>query len=140
MASTTIEDKMLEQHQLRKTPMRRKILSVFQKANRALSQGDIEVLMPDADRITLYRTLKTFEKSGMVHRAVDGTKVVRYALCGHECSKGHHKDSHLHFRCKGCGHTTCVENVKVPELVLPKNYQLDEAYVVAEGMCPNCAE
>ena len=41
----------------------------------------LEKAFPRADRITIYRTLKTFEEKGIVHGIEEGTTEVKYALC-----------------------------------------------------------
>ena len=59
----------LEQSNLRKTAIRKEVLQLFLKAKgNALSSRDIESQLENPDRITLYRTLRTFEEKGLIHR------------------------------------------------------------------------
>ena len=63
---------LLKHHDLRLTQVRKEVLSVFLKKEQALSQSDIEENVGQIDRITLYRTLRSFEDNGLIHRAIDG--------------------------------------------------------------------
>ena len=96
---------LLEKHGLRQTQNRIQVLEVFSKEDIALSSHDIESELKSMDRVTLYRTLKSFEESGLIHKAHDETMTIKYALCGHDCSIAEHKDEHAHFHCEVCGKT-----------------------------------
>ena len=64
---------------IRKTPIRIEMLDIFiGSAGKALSNKDIELDLEDPDRITVYRTLKTFEQKGLIHQVMDGTGAVSY--------------------------------------------------------------
>ena len=65
--------KLLKDSGLRKTEVRIKVLREFLIADRAYGQGDLEARFENLDRITLYRTLRTFEQKGIVHQAIDGS-------------------------------------------------------------------
>ena len=131
--------KILENTGLRKTKVRMQVLGLFLKQKKeALSLPKIEEAFEKLDRITLYRTLKTFENKGVIHRALDGTQHPKYALCNDHCSEDHHHDYHAHFHCKSCGKTLCLENVIVPKIPVPKGYQLEETAVVLSGSCEAC--
>lgn len=117
--------------------MRLLILDVLQKQSSAVSINDIESNFEACDRITLFRTLKTFERKGLIHKIEDG-KVIRYALCSDNCSEGLHLDAHLHFFCKSCKKTICLQEIKIPEISLPHDFQLEEFNLVARGICQTC--
>ena len=89
---------ILTKHDLRKTPIRIKVLEVFLQKNEALSHAELERELEETDRVTLYRTLKKFEESGIIHKAIDGTDTARYALCHGACEHHHHEDNHAHFQ------------------------------------------
>jgi len=130
---------VLRRYGLRNTEIRKAVLDVFLDAGQALSQQDIDEKLPDNDRVTLYRTLRTFEEKGLIHRAVDGTTTSKYALCQDECTEHHHVDEHAHFHCIRCGVTFCVEGVQLP--VMPpkiKGARVDQVYLVLEGFCGAC--
>ena len=131
----------LEQSNLRKTAIRKEVLQLFLKAKgNALSSRDIESQLENPDRITLYRTLRTFEEKGLIHQAVDGSGKNRYALCSDDCEGHDHHDEHAHFHCKKCDKTICLEDVHVPSVNLSNDYQLEHAQLVLTGVCSNCQQ
>ena len=130
----------LEQSDLRKTAIRKEVLQLFlQHKGRALSSKEIEEALGQADRITLYRTLKTFEQSGVIHQAVDGTGTAKYALCLDDCTTHEHHDEHAHFHCLRCGKTICLEGPIEPKVKVPEGYRVHHAHLVLEGECAECA-
>ena len=133
-------ERLLKDHNLRKTNIRMRVLELFLGEERALSQNDIEVKLEEADRITLYRTLKSFEKNGLIHKAIDGSEKMKFALCSHDCNveKGHN-DKHAHFHCKDCGQTFCLENVSTPNVEVPKGYRVESSHLVLNGRCEKCS-
>jgi len=131
-------EKILKQHKLRITDMRKEVLNIFLSKNEAQSQHDIEVSLSNFDRITLYRTLKSFQEKGLIHKAFDSTDVAKYALCSDHCSEHDHNDEHVHFHCESCGNTFCVEEVEIPMISLPSGYTLSSTNVVLNGTCQRC--
>ncbi len=129
---------LLKEHRLRITQTRQQVLSQFLAAgNHALANADIESQLEDIDRITLYRTLKTFEESGLIHGTVDAKGKQKYALCT-DCDEHHHSDNHPHFHCSVCGQTTCLETVGVPPVKVPTGYQVSDLQIVLSGVCIRC--
>ncbi len=132
-------DELLTHHALRPTPVRRAVLGVMADTPFALSGGEIEQqLAAGTDRVTLYRTLKSFEEQGLLHRVMDGTDIIRYASCSIECSAGAHFDNHVHFRCTVCQRIYCLYQVAVPAVVLPKNFEAHTRDYLLGGVCGTC--
>ena len=131
-------EQQLRDNGLRVTESRVELLKVFVDALSALSNQDIEEALPDADRVTMYRTLKSFQEKGIIHKAIDGTEVARYALCHSDCSTHDHNDNHIHFHCKNCDNTFCVEEASVPYIAAPKGYKVETTNVVMHGKCDKC--
>lgn len=130
---------LLRTHNLRLTETRRQILEIFIEAgNQALSSQDIEGHFEKIDRVTLYRTLRSFEETGLIHEAVDGSHKQKYALCSEECSSEEHQDDHAHFFCTHCEQTICLEGVMVPSVQVPGAYQVANRQLVLSGVCPDC--
>ncbi len=138
MNHTTSAVNLLKRHKLRKTPARVEILELYAGTPHAMSHGDVERQLDEMDRVTIYRTLATFEEKGIIHRAYDGGGGVKYALCGTNCSAHHHDDKHLHFSCVKCGNTYCIEGYSVPEINTPEGYTINEVFLFAKGTCNNC--
>ncbi len=130
---------ILQRHQLRNTAVRRQVLEQFlQAGHKALSNSDLEDALENPDRITLYRTLKTFEQKGIVHQAIDGSGTTKYALCQDECSEHEHHDDHAHFHCHDCGKTICLEGSIKSAVQLPEGFQVQQKHFVLEGTCADC--
>ena len=129
----------LTNHGLRQTPVRRAVLQTLAESPFALSGSEIEQQFgPGTDRITLYRTLKSFEENGLIHRVIDSTDVIRYAACSIECSAQAHFDNHVHFKCTACQHIYCLNQVAIPAVTLPDKFEaLTRDYLLA-GVCRAC--
>lgn len=132
-------NQILQKKQLRNTPARRVLLEIFLSKGYALSHGELEVLTNDLfDRVTIYRTLKTFEESGVVHEVLDNQSRVKYSLCAAECQDHTHYDNHLHFKCESCEHTYCLPQTVAPQVTVPQNYQAKQVQVLVTGLCASC--
>ena len=134
----TSSEKILKQHNLRITQFRLDVISIFNNAGHALSAADLESRLSDPDRITLYRTLKSFEDKGIIHKAVDGTQTQKFALCESDCNEHHHHDEHVHFHCQLCENTFCMDHVYVPKVVLPHGFTLKDSSMIVNGICEKC--
>jgi Fur family transcriptional regulator, ferric uptake regulator len=134
-----VSNRLLKSFRLRSTPTRQEILHLFLKKDYALSHGDIESeIAEDIDRVTVYRTLKTFSDRGLIHKVLDDGGGLKYALCSEACSATQHRHEHVHFKCTQCGQTNCLE-VEIPAVKLPKGYQPKEVNVLIQGTCQNCS-
>lgn len=131
--------KILKSHNIRVTQNRIDILAMFRNSDIALSQGVIESKINGLDRITLYRTLKTFESEGIIHQAIDGSGVTKFAMCQDNCSSVVHLDDHAHFHCTQCDKTVCIEPVKISDFKLPESFHLESAHLVLKGKCDDCS-
>jgi Fur family ferric uptake transcriptional regulator len=130
----------LARHELRATPIRRQVLQVLLSRPYALSSNDIEQALGEAgiDRITLYRTLRTFEQQGVIHRVIDATDIIRYAACATGCTEHAHHDNHVHFKCTTCQHTYCLTQISIPPVVLPGRFQAERSDYLMSGVCAQC--
>ncbi|QCX54517.1 transcriptional regulator [Elizabethkingia sp. JS20170427COW] len=117
--------------------MRMLVLKEFLQVSTAVSLADLEERLNHSDRSTIYRTLKTFEKKGIIH-SVQENNTTQYLLCHDHCTEGHHHDTHMHFYCTQCKKTTCLEEVAFENLTFPKGYKIAELKFVAKGICPKC--
>ena len=129
---------ILHRRQLSSTESRRKILTLFLNSDDALTHGDIEKEVGEKyDRVTIYRTLQTFEEKGIIHSIPTADNSILYALCK-ECEEGHHHDDHVHFICTNCEKTICLDAVVSPKIDLPAGYVSDNVQVVIHGICKEC--
>jgi Fur family ferric uptake transcriptional regulator len=130
-------DEQLGHRNIKPTAMRELVMKVFSEQVSAISMADLERQFKKADRVTLYRTLKTFEENKLIHRIDDGTGSVKYALCTESC-QCQPQDLHVHFLCTNCNQTFCLNDIPVPSLNLPVNFNLDSISMVVKGVCANC--
>lgn len=139
MVKHTASETLLKNFKLRSTPNRQEILELFLQRNYALSHGDIEKeIDSQLDRVTLYRTLKTFLDRGLIHKVLDDEGSLKYALCKDNCHAPVHHHDHVHFKCFQCGQTNCL-NVDVPAIRLPRGYRSQEINVLIQGICERCS-
>lgn len=123
---------------MRVTSIRKSVLEVFYADSKALSHQDIEVELQDVDRVTLYRTLSSFEEAGVLHKVPDDGTAAKYALCHENCDVHAHNDNHVHFKCTKCGAITCLVGVALPSVQLPAEYRLESSDLLIQGLCPKC--
>lgn len=129
---------LLKSHGLRVTEFRKACISTLEKSPKAMSSAEIEADLKDVDRITLYRTLLSFEESGLIHHSVNEAGQKKYALCADHCDEHEHHDNHVHFHCSKCGSTECLDNEVPSDLSLPSGYQINEIQFNVMGVCPHC--
>lgn len=133
------EDEILKTNQLSITDSRKKILNLFLNSDGALAHADIEKNAGEKfDRVTIYRTLQIFVDKGIIHTIPTPDNSIKYALCKDDCKEGHHHDHHVHFQCRQCGSTYCLDDVTTPEVKLPQGYAANQIDVVITGVCKNC--
>lgn len=121
------------------TAMRMIVLNYLNNQFAALSLTDIERGLEPVDRITVYRTLKTFEENGIICSIEDGTGSTKYAVCSDNCTVQGHQDLHVHFLCQSCNETICLPKTNIPDINLPDGFLAIEHNLVVKGYCPSCS-
>lgn len=132
-------EERLKDKDIRPTAMRLLVLDFLLGRLAAISLTDLENAFERSDRITLYRTLKTFQEKGIVHSIDDGTGAPKYALCEEGCVCDFERDMHMHFHCHICNDTFCLPKYKISNINLPKNFIPEEASLVVKGVCAQCS-
>ena len=132
-------DKKLKIRNIKPTAMRELVLKVLTEQDRAISLADLEQKFDNADKTTLYRTLKTFEENKLIHSIDDGTGSIKYALCKDSC-ECHPNDLHVHFLCTKCNQTYCLSDISVPSINLPSSFSLESVNMVVKGICSVCSK
>lgn len=128
-------EQILKQHNLKNTGCRKYIISELLKTESALSENEIKHSLPDLfDRITFYRSLKTLEEKGIIHRVILHDATLKYAL-NKDIVKN---ENHPHFHCVKCDEVVCLESEIAPPSNLPTGFSLDSAQVLFEGTCAHC--
>lgn len=126
--------------QINPTAMRLLILDFLERQSSAVSLTDMELALEPLDRVTLFRTIKTFEERGLAHRIEDGTGTTKFAICAEDCNSRQHHDLHVHFYCNNCKETFCLPKTHIPEVELPDNYLAIERELIVKGVCARCSK
>ena len=149
---------MLRGAGLRRTPVRLGVLEVLASSGvQPVGVPQVlEKLPAETDAVTVYRTLNTFTRKGLVHRVRGEDRTWRYALSAHRpAGEGHGKPvaaqeappspphGHPHFVCDGCGTVECLEKSQIPNdlvrsLRVGSRYDVRYPEVVLHGLCPRC--
>ncbi len=128
---------ILQSHKLRITDCRQEIIREFLDKQVALAHSDLEESLDSQfDRVTIYRTLKTFVDKDVVHKVLDDSGATKYALCSHDDEEHNHE--HVHFKCEVCGETTCLEAITLPNIKLPQGFKKKEMSLLVQGVCNKC--
>ena len=131
----TVEE-ILHAYDLKNTGCRKYILGELLGSESALSENELKESYPELfDRVTFYRTLKTLEERGIIHRIVLNDNSVKYALSRH-----HHEEDqlHSHFHCEKCDEVLCLRGKTRFDAELPQGFIMNEVFVVIEGLCAGC--
>ena len=108
---------VLKKHGLKKTHFRIELLNHFYQTNSSLTIDEIrKKTRKTNDKVTIYRALNAFKKSGLIHQVPDKNNLIRYALCQTQCQKDGHLHQHAHFICHNCEDTFCLDKVLVPSI------------------------
>lgn len=134
---TQLLTQRLKNRAINPTAMRLLVLDCLSKSAVALSLIDLENALDTADRVTIYRTLKTFEEKKLIHAIEDGSGAIKYSLCEAECECTT-AFTHAHFHCNQCNQTYCLRNIHLPEITLPKNFTAEQSSLIFKGICDQC--
>lgn len=120
------------------TKSRLSILKILMKADKPLNQEQIagRAGKQQFDRVTIYRTLESLLKVGLVHKVFVAERAWHFELA-HNCTE---HQCHPHFTCTGCGNTHCLTGMSLPMAKSPhKGFIIQRQQVRLEGLCPACA-
>ena len=129
---------ILKKAKLYCTEVRIAILRVLMKTDKPLSQENIahHLGKNSFDKVTIYRTLESLLKVGLVHKAFIEKRAWHYELA-HNCTES---QCHPHFICTSCGKTHCLTEISLPMAKSPhKGFIIQRQQVRLEGLCPICA-
>ena len=131
---------LLKKNRLKLTSTRLRVLELFLANDRALTVTDFSRLTNDLfDRVSLYRTLKTFEDAGIIHRIIGVSNASSYALSQiRKIVEQPRLDQHLHFSCIQCSSVYCLDDQSVPTVILPDIYEVYSLSMTVIGICRFC--
>lgn len=128
---------LLKERGLKATPMRMAVLELLKESKNARSHSELQDLLVDFDRVTLYRTLNTLNEKGIIHVAMTHNQETFYAICPSECDDHSHEHNHIHFKCEACEKVSCLHVNKDFNLVI-EGYQVKQVSVMVSGKCASC--
>lgn len=138
MNSRKVEpEKILLAKNIKPTPIRLKVLETLLSQTHAIRLYDIENMLDGVERTSIFRTIKNFEKNNLVHEIDDGSGATKFALCEDRC-ECNLEDLHVHFFCKICEQTFCLQQLQIPSMELPPEFVVKSANFVIKGICANC--
>lgn len=130
-------EELLKNKGVRTTDFRVQVLEIFTDTYTAIDMEVIENSLGNFDRITLYRTIKTFLEKGLIHE-INLHGVKKYALCDQGCGENHvHHHDHVHFKCRVCNEVFCIDIPEMPQISIP-NYTVEETEIQLTGICKSC--
>ncbi|HYF05056.1 MAG TPA: Fur family transcriptional regulator [Patescibacteria group bacterium] len=131
-------DNQLKSHKLKVTPARTGVLKVFIQSTKPLSLTELQKSLPNFDLVTLYRTVATFTKHGLLRQLLLEEGKSRYELL--KPNTHHH-----HLICQTCGkivdiskcNTTSLEKaiLKLSGFASLSHHSLEYF-----GLCKKCAK
>ncbi len=130
---------ILESHDIKPTANRLVIVKALAAAERPLSLSELENKILTIDKSGIFRSLTLFRDNHLVHVIEGGTEGVKYELCksrDHE----HDEDQHPHFYCERCQKTFCLDELELPDIVLPEGYEPHTMNLIIKGRCPECSK
>lgn len=128
---------ILERNGIRPTPNRILVVREMIGSSRPISLADLEVTLESMDRASIFRVLELLAEREVVHVIEDGSRSLKYELCG---GGSHHSisDQHVHFFCENCRETFCLKSVQVPSIEVPEGYSVKSVNYLLKGVCPKC--
>jgi Fur family ferric uptake transcriptional regulator len=127
--------KVLHDHDLKRTACREGILSMMLESGHALSENEIkDELSGNFDRTTFYRSFKILLEKSIIHKIVVDNQMIKYALDNSIT----HKNKHAHFYCKKCDSVICLDNIPVEEPEVPQGFEASETEIIIKGVCSTC--
>jgi Fe2+ or Zn2+ uptake regulation protein len=122
-------------HHLRATSSRLAILRIFQDASAPLAPAEITKKHPSIDKVSIYRTIDTFKKIGLLTSVAHGWKQ-RYELAAP------FRPHHHHLLCDMCGAIEEIQSEKLEQLIhlIADEYSFNVQSHIFEvnGICRIC--
>ena len=132
-------DNLFIKYGLKKTSFRKQLLIFFQSSSSSLTvKKIIKKFASSVDKVSIYRALNSFEKSGLIHKVPDKNNLLRYSLCSSECGPGKHSHDHAHLLCSICDETFCLDDFLLPNIKTHNGYVINNYKIILEGSCLSC--
>lgn len=136
MNNSDIEN-ILTSNGIKPTANRILVLKELGRSTHPVNLADLEMLLDPMDKASIFRVLELFSEKSIVHVIEDGSRSLKYELC-HGTDHHSFSDQHAHFYCEKCGSVFCLDDVKLPNMDIPKEYKVKSINFMFKGICPNC--
>lgn len=112
------------------------VLKELARNTHPVNLADLEKSLDPMDKASIFRVLELFAEKDIVHVIEGGSRSLKYELCHGD----HHSisDQHAHFYCEKCGSVYCLDDVKLPNIDIPQDYQVRSINFMFKGLCPKC--
>jgi Fur family ferric uptake transcriptional regulator len=142
MLHSEISD-ILKKFDLKVTPVRITVLNVLVNSDVALSHADITDKIGDEtiDKVTLYRTLNTFNEKGIIHKVATEDRNWLYAIMLESNKIPVSEHDHAHFICNACEKIFCFpvsEHTQSGIASIREGFKVIEQEIRLHGICPTC--
>lgn len=129
--------RIMEQADIKPTSNRLLVLKTLLSAKHPLSLIEIETWLHTLERSSILRVLTLFHEHDIVHTIEDGRGITKYEVCHGDlhCSIN---DMHPHFYCEKCNKVFCFEDISIPDITIPKEFQTRTVNFMLKGICPQC--
>lgn len=136
MNSADIE-KFLTGKGIKPTANRILVLKELMESTHPVNLADLEISLAPMDKASIFRVLDLFAGKEIIHVIEDGSRSLKYEVCG---SEGHHSasDQHAHFYCEKCGAVYCLDNITLPTADIPESFTVRSVNLMFKGICPAC--
>ncbi len=134
-------EQMLHSRGITPTPIRILVYEIVSKYKVAFSINELEELLQTVDRSSIFRALSTFEDYGLLHAIDDGDGHRKYCFrtdCCAGVASSRPQCRHIHFTCRMCGKTYCLEPQDKAFPPLPDGFLGEETNYIVKGICKNC--
>ncbi len=130
---------LLKQVDIRPTSTRILVFKTISRMKNTFSMHDVEHLLPDMDKSSIFRALTLFHEHQLIHSIDDGSGSLKYCVCSNLGFCGE-KTEHCHFYCEQCKKTFCLENDSIPVIPLSDDFVINSINYVIKGICPPCVK
>ena len=98
---------LLKNKKISQTPFRTRVLDILNSHKNAIPLSMIENELSSYNRVTLYRTIKSFIEKGLIHEILISGEDSKYAISKND--KSTISKQHIHFKCEKCDALFCSE-------------------------------
>ena len=110
--------------------------TIREKMHDAFSLSDLQDALVTVDKSSVFRALTLFSEAHLLHLIDDGSGCQKYCVC--HCEDPEHHHGHVHLTCTICHKTWCLEDVQIPNVPVPDDFQVTETEYVVKGICQKC--